>query len=252
LDLRWFDVELSPKDRLHFWLAAGYSAPGTGEKRNAAGTYDPVEFEAGSGAIAGLRWGHDLGGGHNDVAFMYGTGLLEDFSMGRSIAYTNPALDVNGRRRWRFVESLFWELTPKLGIQTAFIYEDGRSGSNVDSRWLSVAARPVYYLTDHYHLAFEAGFSSVLDESETNGPGGGKAGERTLWRLTIAPEVAFGKGYFDRPLVRAYLTHTEWNDANANLQNTSSLLGDFNTNNFTALNGTRSETQAGVQCEVWF
>jgi len=251
LDIRWFNVAIGEKDRLHFWLAAGYTPAGSGEKLNSGGTYDPVEFETGLGGIAGLRWGHDLAGGHNDLALMYGTGVIEDFSMNRNFAFTSTGVDVNGSRRWRLVESLFREVNPRMGIQTAIIYDHAISGMNVSSRWLSVAARPVFYITDHYHLAFEGGFSSVLIDSETDGAGGG-AEERTLGRVTIAPEMAMGKGYFDRPLVRAYLTHTWWNGANANLNNTSSLLGGFNASGFTALNDTRSETQVGVQCEVWF
>ncbi|MGE0528158.1 MAG: carbohydrate porin, partial [Bdellovibrionales bacterium] len=77
LDLRWFNVKLTAQDALHFWAATGYAAPGSGEKLNAgSGTYDPVEFEAATGAIAGLRWGHALENGQNDVALMYGTGVL--------------------------------------------------------------------------------------------------------------------------------------------------------------------------------
>lgn len=251
LDLRWFDLKLNEKHRLHLWFAGGYSAPGQGERLNSGGTYDPVEFEAGVGGIAGARWGIDVEGGHNDLAFMYGTGVLEDFSMNRTLAYTQPPTDVNGRHRWRVVGSQYRELSPRWGLQSALVYEAGHAGSDTNSRWISVGARPVYYFTDHYHLAVEGGFSVVKDEAETNARGT-TVGDRTLGRITVAPEVAVGKTYFARPLVRAYLTHTWWNGANGDLTNSSSLLGRLNSGQMTALNGTSSETQVGVQCEVWF
>lgn len=250
LDFRLFNWKLSEKDALHFWTALGYSAPGTGQVLSGA-SYVPADFEAGRGAIFGLRYGHDLEKGHNDLALMFGTGVLEDFSMNKVQALTSIYTDLNAAKRWRLVESFYQELSSRWSVQTAFIYEGAKAGTGTQSRWLSFGARPLYYFTEHYHLAVEGGFSMVRNSSETDGSGH-EAGDRTLARLALAPEVAFASSFFARPLIRAYVAHTWWNGANGDQSNASSLIGSLNSNHIAALDGDRSETQMGVQCEVWF
>ena len=234
-------------------MAGGYTAPGTGLKPNAKGVLINTDFEAAAGASAGVRWRHALGENFNDFAVMYGTGVMENFTMDNSLAYAQTGTSVKDRKRLRVVENPVLALSEKWALSAALIYESADSGTGQDARshWYSVGARPIYYFTDHYHLALEAGFSDVKVDSETNGDGS-KAGDRTMTRLTIAPEMAIGKGYFARPVLRAYATHTWWNKANEDTTNPGSMLGALNAQNITALNGRLEETQVGLEGEIWF
>lgn len=70
--------------------------------------------------------------------------------------------------------------------------------------------------------------------------------------MTLSPEVSFGKSNFSRPVIRFYVTHSFWNDANKDTTNTGSLLAKLGSNDGTALRDKNSETQTGFQAEAWF
>ena len=250
LDVRWRDIALTANDKLHLWIAAAYTSPGSGYTLNpATNVYDvPADFEASHGFAQGIRWRHAFSEkSYNNFAVIYGTGAMESLSM--SFAPTTPNL--NGRKRWRLVDNPVFEFD-QWSLIFAFVYEDADNGGTAGhTRYYSAGVRPIYYFSDRYHLVFEAGFSSVKDDSET-GTGGGPGGERTLTRFTIAPEIALAKGYLGRPVLRAYVAHTMWNGANADSGNASSLVSRMNARNNTSLIGHRDETQIGVQAEVWF
>lgn len=255
LDLRWRALKLTQEDSLHLWAAAAYSAPGTGFKLDTTtGLYTiRTDYEAGHGFAGGARYQHDFSEkSFNNVAVMYGTGQMENLTMDNSMAYAENGTHINDRKRLRVVENPVVELNDHLGLSMAFVYEDVDKGLNGDrERWYSAGVRPIYYFSDHYHLAFEVGYSSVNDSSET-GAGGARAGERTLTRVTIAPEIALTKGFLARPVIRAFATYSRWNTANADTTNASSLIGSLNGQNINALDGRRDETQFGVEAEVWF
>lgn len=266
LDVRLFGIPVSSTDKLNFWGAYGYSAPGTGVSD---GTGNPVvDYQAGQGGILGVRWERSFGEKQfNNLAAMYGTGVLDSFNMensymtpgtfGTSATYVpnnctfgpfpGSSCDINKRKRWRVVDNPVIELGEKWALSAVFVYESANSGAPTDpgSKWMSVGVRPVYYFTDHIHLSGEVGYSDVKVDSE-------HAGDRTMGRVTIAPEVAMGKGFFNRPTIRAYVTHTWWNAANSDITNQDSLVGFLNAQNITALNGQSGETQIGFEAEVWF
>lgn len=257
IDWRWRDLKLSEADSLTLWFAAAYSAPGTGLSLNTTtNTYTVVtDYEAGHGFAQGVRWRRSLGEkSSNNFAVMYGTGVMENLTMGNSMVYARTGTNVNDRKRWRIVDNPVFEIGERWSLSLGFVFEDvdnGMGGANNHSRYYSVGVRPVYYFSDHYHLVFEAGHSLVKDDSETDA-GGREAGERTLTRLTLAPELALARGYLSRPVIRAYVSHTFWNGANADAANTSSLISKLNQQNISALDDRREETQFGVQAEVWF
>lgn len=257
VDVRWRDLKLSSNDTLFLWFAAGYSAPGTGYKLNKiTNTYsDLVDYEAGHGMSEGVRWRHALGEkSFNNLSVQYGTGVMDTLTLDNWMAYAPAGTNVNARSRLRIVENPVLELTDRLSLTAGLIYEDSYNGLTGPNRvqWLSGGVRPIYYFTEHYRLAFEAGYSQITDDSETD-TGGGPAGSRTLTRFTLAPEIAIAKGYFARPVLRAYVTHSSWNAANADRNNSSSLVSVLNQQNINMLDGTRrEETQFGVQAEVWF
>lgn len=256
IDIRWRDIKIGSDDTLHLWVAAGYTPPGTGYANDGLGNYNVLtNYEASSGVAVGERWHHIFTDkSYNDFTVMYGTGAMENFTMDGSYAYATNGKFLNRRRRTRVVEAPVFEIADKLGMQIGLVYEGAETGvaNPGRSQWLSVGLRPIYYFTDHFHLAFEAGFSDVKSESDVDAAGA-KLGDRALTRLTLAPEMAIGKGYFARPVIRAYVTHSMWNAANADTAASSnSMISVLNKSGITALDGHRDVTQFGFQGEVWF
>lgn len=251
LDLRWKELALSESDQLHLWFVQAYTAPGKGKIPSTGTT---VDYQASSGNAIGARWRHSLSQGNNDLALVYGTGVMESLTLDSTAFASDDS--VKKRRRLRLVENYSTELSEKWAIQAAAVYEDADSGASTanKSNWTSLGVRPLYYFSNHYRIQGELGYSVVRDDSEVDGSGNA-AGNRNLTRLTIAPEVAFGKGYYTRPVIRFYVTYSSWNAANKDASNPKSLIGKLNSSgggSIVSLNGKSSETQTGFQAEVWF
>ncbi len=253
LDFRWRDFKVSDSDSIEFWLAQGYTGPGKGATvvTTAAPVSTPVDYQASSGTVAGVKWTKKMGEGTNNFAIVYGTGVMESLTLDSTAYAANDS--VKKKKRARLVENYSTELNEKWAIQAALAYEDIDSGAATKNKssWTSIGVRPMYYFTDHFRLQFEAGYSLVKNEAET-GANGSSAGDRSLTRITLAPEVAFGKGYYTRPVVRFFVTHSFWNDANKDTANTGSMISQLTASNAAQLKDKNSETQSGFEAEVWF
>jgi len=66
----------------------------------------------------------------------------------------------------------------------------------------SIVVRPVYHFTDVYSLAVEAGSTHYAAEGQQT---------NHLSKLTIAPQISMGSGFYARPVLRAYYTMASWN-----------------------------------------
>jgi maltoporin len=247
-DFRWRNFAISDKDKLEFWVAPGYTAPGKGTTTTTTPT--AVEYQASSGVAGGVKWTSELTQGTNNFAVVYGTGVMQSLSLNNSAYALND--NVKKANRLRLVENYSTELNEKWAIQAAAAYELADSGNSTKSSWTSLGVRPMYYFTDHFRLQVEAGYSVVNDEAEVAALGGAKVGNRSLTRLTLAPEISFGKGYYSRPVVRFFVTHSMWNDANKDLTNANSMIAKLNAGGLTSLNNKNDETQMGFEAEVWF
>lgn len=255
LDLRWRNLGLTDHDHLQLWLAEAYSAPGTGTMttvNNGVSTSVVADYDAAHGTAAGTRWQHDLDNGFNNFAVLYGTSIMENLSLDGDV-YALAGTRMDHKKRWRVVEHYSRDFSEKWGLQTALIYEGVDSGASAESQshWYSIGARPTYYITDHYHLVFEVGHSIVRNAAEITASGL-PAGDRTLTRATISPEFAFGRGLYNRPVVRAFLTYSQWNDANKDTSNPNSLISNLNSQKIVALNNMSGVVQVGFECEAWF
>ena len=96
-----------------------------------------------------------------------------------------------------------FQASPHFATAFAAIYETWNRGSDTQSgRWISVGARPILFLSDHYSIAFEAGASTVRQSSPV------AVSSHPLTRFTIAPQVSPKLSFFSRPVLRAFLTDT--------------------------------------------
>ncbi len=236
-DVRWHDVKIGENDFLNFWGAYGTAPGGTNSTTN-------LEYIPQTGWILGSRWRHNVPDGFNDFTVVYGTRLLESLTLSDSPTLQKTTASPAEANRVRVVEHLSFHPWKKWGLHfgAALEHYDPKK-SNTDSRgfWWAVGARPVYFFTDHWQLAFEAGRTEIRVRDERTASGE-HVGRRTLTRLTLAPQLSLGPTLWSRPVLRAYYTHSFWNEAN------KAYVGV----NAPAFAKAADGHAVGVQTEVWF
>jgi maltoporin len=222
LDVRLFDTKLTEHDRLNFWTGFATSTGGLDTRTN-------INYDGAGGMVAGVKYIHDLDQGYQKFAVVYGAGLLQGMNLGGSFG-TDPTQTLGqaynqNAHRIRFVEDAMWQPTKNFATAFGAVYENwSLQDGQTSGRWFSVGARPIYFFTDHYSLAFEAGASNVRQAGENGG--------KPMYRLTIAPQISPKPEFYARPVLRAFLTRTF-------LQGTSNAL-------------VSTATSVGFQGEVWF
>mgnify|MGYP000308235255 CR=1 FL=1 len=151
--------------------------------------------------------------GYNKAVFQFGDKNM-DLSYG-SYASRSPGgipATYDGKQ-WRLLDNLFMDLGHNLQAEAVISYTDADSSSasknagTPDGRsWFSAGIRPVYSFTKLYSLAVELGYDQIDPEQ----------GKKThLTKLTIAPQIAAGRGYWARPALRAFATFASWNEKGA-------------------------------------
>lgn len=134
-------------------------------------------------------------GGFNKLALQWAKGSLS----GMSWNYPDYASD-GDKKTWRIVDFGVVEFSPSFGGMYTFVYQDKKD----DAKWTSIGVRPVWYINDYFKLQAELGHDRVKPESGDT---------MKLTKLTIAPTIVAGRGFFARPELRLFVTHAKWNDA---------------------------------------
>ena len=81
-------------------------------------------------------------------------------------------------------------------------------------------------------MAGEAGIDYVANTLQS------KSG--SLWKLTLAPQVALGNQFFSRPVLRIFVTYAQWSNA---------FVGEVGGQDYQNLN---SGLTYGMQMEAWW
>jgi maltoporin len=215
-----------------YWLAGGTTP-------SAKSTTTSTDYKSASGAFfAAKNYAAFLGGG-NELAVAAGQGAMSNLSAQGDIVkdcinMNDGACTVNSSKKIRAWDALNFE-GEKWSAQAALIYEEADKGTTTNSRvrWGSAGVRPIYWFTDHVSVAFQAGISNVIDESDG-------FGSRNLMRYTVAPQLSIGKGFYSRPVLRAFYSRTSWNENNKTSAAGSSFANSTDMDSF------------GFQTEVWF
>jgi maltoporin len=140
-------------------------------------------------------------GGYNDFSIQYGSGAAYNFAS--TLDTSGPNLD----EAWRFRVTDHFTIQPwdRFAMQAVGIYEETEfGGPNSHQRWGSLGARPIYYFNDRFSIALEGGIDWA--KSEPLGTDG------HLWKITLAPQISRGGKFFDRPVLRAFVTYAKWSD----------------------------------------
>lgn len=170
-------------------------------------------------------------GGYNKAAIQYGQGA------GDTINSVDQAFPDSNTRRWRFNESLLWQITPKFSGMFDTIYEHQTSPA-YSQNWFSVGVRPVYAITDHFKMQFDLGHDVV---NPSNGP------SRTLTKFSIAPTLAMEKSFFSRPELRVFYTYAKWNKAAQDAATSGTTLASDG-----PFGSARHGSSYGIQLETWW
>lgn len=136
-----------------------------------------------------------------------------------------------GKQVTRIADSLSWQMGA-FGGQTVLSYQTNKDEkTGVETKDTSIGGRISY--------AFSNNFKLLVDASTTTRTGSGA--DQRLDKLTIAPTLSVGPGFYSRPDLRFYVTMANWNEA----------AGAANAGSFGA-GGKTSRTIAGVQYEIWW
>jgi len=221
-DFRLTDSKISKNSKMNYWL--GYA------EAKATGNSDSKDHKA-NGYVVGLRLNTQFKKGHNNLSVIYGDGLLAPQKL------SSPDDANEEAKSLRFVEELSLSLSSAWEIQLGAVYEKKETGTNTNNKnhWISMGARPVYFINDHFSIATEVGHSIVKNDVNDRTT-------RRLTRLTIAPQISIDRGQFARPTLRAFYTKSFWNDENK----TSVGIAAPSFINKT------SGASYGLQGEIWF
>ncbi len=216
-----------------------------GGKLRFVGTFVDARFSAGPSTTAGknglgliamhmqdnfLGWG-----GSNTLWLQYAQGSAGlDGNFG-------TLTDDSRAKRWRVVESFIWQ-TGGFSGQAMALWEqdktpDATTGALARQTDLSVGARAVYAFTRNFKLVAEAGHSQIRPDGQDT---------KKLTKLSIAPTLTTGPGFWDRPEIRLYVTQARWNHAAGGSGAVDAVTGQA------AFAGKTSGTSFGVQVATAF
>jgi maltoporin len=227
------EMPLTENSKLSFWGVVGVT-PATRDT-----TAPSTRYKAATGGFLAIKDNYKKESIGNEFGIAFGNSVLASMSAQGELSkdcndMTDASCTVEKSNRLRLWNALTVEQN-KWSTQVATVFDEYDKRTNVDSkiRWTSISIQPLYYLTDHVGIISVLGFSNVLDESDG-------LGNRTLTRFTVGPQLALGKGYYSRPVLRALYSNTSWNKANKTSFSTSSSQGERNAQSLVA------------QVEVWF
>jgi maltoporin len=196
------------------------------QKRNAEG----AAAIAGGHLLTVMHTQGNLLGGFNKIALQYGSGS----------GATTGGVNLGGAKDdkvTRLTEQIMVQPKGDWSGMATFVYEDKKSGGS-HSKWTSAGVRPVYHFADNYSLAAELGFDQVKPDGQKT---------RNLTKLTIAPQLAAGNGFWSRPVLRAFYTYAKWNDAAQAAAGAGDALS-----NTGVFGGKTSGSSMGFQVEAWW
>jgi maltoporin len=177
-----------------------------------------------SGFQAGAIWTQKgVLGGDNNLVLQYSQGSAG--INGNFGDLTAPS----GTKVFRVLDTIYWQPTQNFGGTAVFNYEDRKSpAGSVKAYTLGTAMD--YAITKNFKLKGELGLDRLTPVS---GP------SLNLTKVTFAPTITVGEGYWKRPELRFYVTHGKWNDAAAGAGGA-------------AYADKTSGTSYGAQVEVWW
>jgi maltoporin len=178
-------------------------------------------------------------GGSNTLAFQYGSGAFVK-STGDGPNNQLLAGGTSDDKQWRIIEHLVVNPTPEVSAALVLVYQDVSAANDGGGTSFAAELRPSYQFTEHFKVSLDAFYQSINYDDAA-------LGTATLTKLTLAPTIVLGHGYYARPELRFFATYGAWNDdaaASAAAAGGAMASGAFGTS--------KSGTSFGTQLEIWF
>jgi maltoporin len=206
-DLRFTDIATNPDGNLTIGLEA--TTTSLDESSNATRDGDN------GFAIHLIHFQNGFAGGFNKFAFQAGFGLSA-VQLGKNFKpYITPRN--NGEendRAFRINDQVLFQLNENINGMAAVYYQHGGLfTAGKDGQSFGVVARPIYHFNDNFGVAVEVGYDYVdFDDAAGTKP--------QIFKATVAPIITAGRGFFNRPELRAFVSYFNWND-DAQIQGTT-------------------------------
>ncbi|MBC7954815.1 MAG: carbohydrate porin [Cytophagales bacterium] len=216
--MRFYDINVNPNGKLEGELVLLKGSTASDTASTGSGTMLFLEHTQ-TGVL----------GGFNKFAFVYGNKLGSGFEW--LPTYPGATEGDEGKNSWRIHDQFYFDLagTNVSGMLTGS-YGKVKTNSGNSNTWTSFGIRPQYNFTDNFSLAAEVGYDTGKTDS---------GAKPKLAKLTIAPQLSLAKGFWARPVFRAFVTYAKWNDDAGTQAN--GVFGDK-----------RNGMTYGVQVESWW
>jgi maltoporin len=205
-DLNLYDIETN---------AGGSLALNLRFSRIEGDNFGSVNIHSANGwAIGAEHKQKNVLGGTNTLSVQYGQGAARSVwfksfenvnALGRLTSAT-AATDLEKADTWRLVNHHLYE-GANWNMQSAVVWEDKKSVAfdGTNQTWVSIGARPAYYIDQHWRGTVEVGLDYVNDKAA--------ASDGYLLKTTVALEWAPEHTFFSRPALRFYVTNAFWSNS---------------------------------------
>lgn len=205
-------------------LAVIHGAAGKRGHESGDEKWEPI-----SGNQISLFYTMDVLGGYNKLTVQHGSGIfggsggnsnLSDFGAWGSQNITkddDKALDARKKSNTlRIAEELLAQFGKNLATNFVLLYQNVNFGGIEDAAGdkvpnkveTTLGVRPVYSFSETTAVALEAGTTKVENAIFD----GTDYKASSLNKITLAPQVTAGSGFWARPTLRVFVTHASWNE----------------------------------------
>jgi maltoporin len=181
----------------------------------------------------------DVLGGANTLGVQYGVGPGTGIGgpCCARIGSSGSTLLGSDVTRLRVFDDIVIQPTKQFSMEFVGLWQRDKSDAAGSSTWSTVGARPVYALTENFKLQGEIGVTRLKSDASPDAA--------RLTKVTLAPTITVGEGYWARPELRAFVSYGRWNNAATAAVNAANNSGPVYGNS-------TSGTSVGIQVEAWF
>ncbi len=247
-DVRWINKPISPTTNLNFALNYSYRAP-----NNDLG----YEGKDGYGVMGWIDYAKEHVTNTTAVLFRQGANVSIDHWSGMS-QKENPGNDnivmndLSSAYTLEINNNFLYDNLDNFAVNVIVMLQARDYGTSpyrwVDGKheylahrgnmfyWASAGARAMYYITDNLRPSLE--YTYEYGHNDQLGAMG------SLCKLTFTPELSLHKGFYDRPVLRPFVTYAWWGDGLEGFVGSTPLGAPYgdNTSGFTY----------GLQFEIWW
>ena len=189
----------------------------------------------------------------NKASVQYCAGLMRwkcrSWNPDATVTTTNDAAsDLLGANMLRLTEQFLFTPSDKFALFGAFVFQK-ENGADYDARdltWYALGLRPMYFFNENYRALAEFSWDRTENGEILDANGDELAGN--LFKATLAGELSTDFGFWNRPVLRAFVTWAQWSDAFKGV-NPAGFAEDGNTTDCSTKTICYS---AGVQAEYFW